>query len=199
MTACKLPREMQAESLRVAAPPSCADSPGDLNGFVEGIGLHVEQPLYAGGRYTNAARASAAQVSAAMAGLQVIVDNVSLQVCLAYQAMDADSQRIELARTGMAQARENLRLTEVRYQNGTATPTDVVDAQTALSTDPDQLLHGRIWLFGRSGPAGVCNGGRSAAVADANRAGAVRLQSSLENRASESGRKWRYLACAAAR
>ncbi len=109
-----------------------ADSSGSLNGFVEGIGIHVEQPLYAGGRYQGEVRLSEAQVSAALAGLRVIVDNVSLQVCLAYRAIDTDRQRIQLAQTSVEQARENLRLTVVRYQNGNATPTDIVDAQTAL-------------------------------------------------------------------
>ncbi|MBX3411190.1 MAG: TolC family protein [Pirellulales bacterium] len=109
-----------------------ADSPGDLNGFVEGIGLHVEQPLYAGGRYKGGVRSSEAQVSAALADLRVILDNVALQVTVAYEAIETDRQRIELAETAIVQARENLRLIIVRYQNGNATPTDVVDAQTAL-------------------------------------------------------------------
>jgi outer membrane protein TolC len=108
------------------------DSPGQLNGFVEGIGIHVDQPLYAGGRHRGESRMTEAQVTAAMAGLQVVVDNVSLQVAIAYQAIETDRQRIELAESAVAQARENLRLLIVRYQNGNATPTDVVDAQTAL-------------------------------------------------------------------
>jgi outer membrane protein len=109
-----------------------ADSPGSLNGFIEGIGIHVDQPLYAGGRYLGEVRSSEAQVASALAGLQAIVDNVSLQVSLAFQAIDTDRQRIQLAETAVVQARENLRLTIVRYQNGNATPTDIVDAQTAL-------------------------------------------------------------------
>jgi outer membrane protein len=110
-----------------------ADSPGGvLNGFVEGIGIHVEQPLYSGGRHRGELRASEARVAAAVAGLQVIADNVSLQVSLAYQAINTERQRIQLAETAVAQARENLRLITVRYQNGNATPTDIVDAQTAL-------------------------------------------------------------------
>ena len=73
-----------------------AASPGPLNGFIEGIGIHVEQPLYVGGRYQNELRRSEAQVAAAVAGLQTILDNVSLQVSLAWQAIDTDRQRIRL-------------------------------------------------------------------------------------------------------
>lgn len=109
-----------------------ANSPGPLNGAIEGVGIHVDQPFYAGGRYQNEVRYNYAQVAAAMAGLQVIVDNVSLQVVVAVQAIDTDRQRIELAETAVTQARENLRLLTVRYQNGNATPTDIVDAETAL-------------------------------------------------------------------
>jgi outer membrane protein TolC len=108
------------------------NSPGSLNGSIEGIGIHVDQPLYAGGRYQNQRRMSEAQVVAALAGLQTVLDNVSLQVTIAFQAIDTDRQRIELAESAVVQARENLRLLIVRYQNGNATPTDIVDAQTAL-------------------------------------------------------------------
>lgn len=109
-----------------------ADSPGDLNGSIEGIGLHVDQPLYAGGRYENGIRSRQAQVAAAIAGLQAIVDNVSLQVSVTYQAIRTGRQRIELAERSVVAAEENLRLTIVRYRNADATPTDIVDAETAL-------------------------------------------------------------------
>jgi outer membrane protein len=108
------------------------DSSGPLNGFVEGIGVHAEQSIYSGGRYRGDLRRNQSLVAAAYAGLQVILDNVSLQVNLAYQAIDTDRQRIQLGETSVAQARENLRLTTVRFNNGNATPTDIVDAQTAL-------------------------------------------------------------------
>jgi outer membrane protein TolC len=109
-----------------------ADSSGPLNTFIEGIGIHAEQAIYDGGRYRGELRRSEAQVSSAFAGLKSITDNVSLQVSLAFEAIDTDLQRIELGRTSVRQARENLRLTRVRYDKGTATPTDIVDAQTAL-------------------------------------------------------------------
>jgi len=63
----------------------------------------------------------------------VILDNISSQVNLAFQAIATSRQRIRLGETAVAQARENLRLTLVKYHNANATPTDVVDAQTALT------------------------------------------------------------------
>ena len=109
-----------------------ADSTAPLNTFIEGAGLHVEQPIYDGGRYRSDVRRSQAQVSAAYAGLRAITDNVSLQVSLAFDAIETDRQRISLGELSVRQARESLRLTRVRYDKGTATPTDIVDAQTTL-------------------------------------------------------------------
>ncbi len=109
------------------------DSPGALEGWVTGAGIHCEQPLYSGGRHSAEVRRARASVAAASAGLQVILDNISNQVNLAYRAIATNQQRIRLGETAVAQARENLRLTLVKYNNSNATPTDLVDAQTALT------------------------------------------------------------------
>ena len=64
---------------------------------------------------------------------QAILDLISLQVNLAYRGVVASRERIDLARTAVEQATENLRLLEVRYRNGDATPTDIVDSEAALT------------------------------------------------------------------
>jgi outer membrane protein len=71
-------------------------------------------------------------VSGACAALQSMLDQVTLQVRVSYEAINTDLARIRLGKTTIGQAGENLRLTGVKYNNGTATPTDMVDAQTAL-------------------------------------------------------------------
>ncbi len=109
-----------------------ADSPGPLNDWVEGIGLHAEQMLFTGGANRGEVRRSQAQVVDAMATLQSILDQITLQVRVSFEAIGTDSARIRLGEQTIGQARENLRLTEVKYHNGTATSTDIVDAQTAL-------------------------------------------------------------------
>jgi outer membrane protein len=108
------------------------DSPGPLNGWIEGIGLHVEQSIYSGGAHRGEVRLNQARVSGSMAALQSILDQVTLQVRVSYEAIRTDLARIQLGKITIDQARENLRLTGVKYNNGTATPTDMVDAQTAL-------------------------------------------------------------------
>ena len=108
------------------------DSSGPLNAWIEGIGLHAEQWIYTGGAHRGEVRRSQAQVTGAMAALQTILDQVTLQVRVSYEAIGTDLARIRLGETTIGQASENLRLTGVKYNNGTATPTDMVDAQTAL-------------------------------------------------------------------
>jgi outer membrane protein len=110
-----------------------ADSNGPLEGWLTGAGLHIDQPLYDGGRYRAEIRRQRAQVAGAAAALQTMLDNIGQQVNLAYQAIATEQERIRLGETTVAQSRENLRLTLVKYHNGNATPTDVVDAQSALT------------------------------------------------------------------
>src|SRR5262249_156729 len=71
--------------------------------------------------------------SRALADAATVLDTISLEVNLAYRAARASRERIELSRTSVEQAGENLRLVRVKYRNGNATPTDVVDAETALT------------------------------------------------------------------
>jgi outer membrane protein len=109
------------------------DGQNVITGWQEGAGLHVEAPLYAGGRHRGELRAAEADIEAALADAQTILDGISLQVNLAYRGVVAARERIGLARTAVTQAEENLRLVRVRYRNGNATPTDIVDSEAALT------------------------------------------------------------------
>ena len=119
--------------MRVRAVAGHTDGQNVITGWQEGAGLHLEAPLYAGGRHRGDLRAADADIEAAVADAQAILDAISLQVNLAYRGVVAARERIDLARTAVVQAEENLRLVRVRYRNGTATPTDVVDSEAALT------------------------------------------------------------------
>ena len=66
---------------------------------------------------------------------QTILDWISLEVSRAFRSEVAAGQRIELFRTAVVEAQENLCLVRVKYRKGDATPTDIVDAETALTRD----------------------------------------------------------------
>jgi len=63
-----------------------------------------------------------------------IKDAVQLDVKAAYLDLQSSSQRIDVAKTAVAQAEENLRLQRLRYQEGVGTAIEVLDAVTLLST-----------------------------------------------------------------
>jgi outer membrane protein TolC len=116
------------------------DGQNVVTGWQEGAGLHVEAPLYSGGRHRGELRSAEADIEAAVADAQAILDAISLQVNLAYRGVAASRELIDLARTAVAQAEENLRLVRVRYRNGNATPTDIVDSEAALTRSQQRFF-----------------------------------------------------------
>ena len=85
-------------------------------------------------------------MAAAVADAQIILDGISFEVSRAFQSAVAACQRIELSRTAVIEAQENLRLVRVKYRNGDATPTDIVDAETAL-TRSQQRFNSAIYAY----------------------------------------------------
>lgn len=102
-----------------------------LTGWQEGAGLHFETPLYTGGRIRGEVKAAEADVSSALADAQAIMDNISLEVSLAFRRVVATAELIELTRVAVVQAEDDVSLVRTKYRNGNATPTDVVDVETA--------------------------------------------------------------------
>ena len=96
-------------------------------------GLQLEAPLDLGGLLKGELRAAKGEVAAAVADAQTILDGISLEVSQAVYGVEASEQRFKLSRTAVAEARENLRIVRVKYRNGDATPTDIVDAEDALT------------------------------------------------------------------
>lgn len=102
-------------------------------GDQEGAGLRLDVPLYTGGRHRGELHAADAEVQQTLAEARSVLDSVTLQVTLAHLAASTARKKIEHDRPAIAEARENLRLVRNRYRNGDATPTDIVDAETALT------------------------------------------------------------------
>ncbi len=109
------------------------DGENIVTGWQEGAGIHIDQPIFGGFRRLGEKRAAEADVEAAVAAAQSIFDDVTLEVSVSWRAVAATRERIRLSEPAVAQARENLRLLRVRYGNGNATPTDIVDAEAAAT------------------------------------------------------------------
>ena len=130
----------------VRASTGRVDGAHIMTGWQAGAGLHVDVPLYTGGLLGGELHTAESEVAAAMADAQIILDTIGLEVNRAFQSELAAQQRIELSRPAVVQAQENLRLMRVRYLNGDATPTDIVDAETAL-TRSRQRLNSAIYTY----------------------------------------------------
>jgi outer membrane protein TolC len=103
----------------------------------------INWDLFAGGKRQGQLRTSNAGLRAATAQAQVVCDTIAWEVNEAYQDVTASRQAIALARPAVEQARENLRLVSRRYEAGDATPTDIVDAETALTRAEQNLYTAR--------------------------------------------------------
>jgi outer membrane protein TolC len=110
-----------------------------LHGTSETASINLQWKLYQGGQRIADLRYAASNVRAAVDQAEVVCDVIAFEVNDAYRAVDAARQSIALARPAVAQARENLRLITQRYASGNATPTDIVDAETALTRAQQDL------------------------------------------------------------
>jgi outer membrane protein len=128
----------------VRAAAGHTDGENVITGWQEGAGLHSDVPLYAGGRHRGELRSAEADIEAALANTQTILDAISLQVNLAYRGVVANQEQVELARPAVEQSAEALRIVRQRYRAGTATPTDVIDAETTATRAEQRYVSARI-------------------------------------------------------
>jgi TolC family type I secretion outer membrane protein len=128
----------------VRAAAGHTDGQNVITGWQEGAGLHVQAPLYAGGRHRGELRSAEAEIEAAVADAESILDAISLQVNLAYRGVVSADARVGLARPAVEQSAEALRIVRQRYRAGTATPTDVIDAETAATRAEQRYVSARI-------------------------------------------------------
>ena len=114
-----------------------------LHGFTSGGSINIAWSPFQGGRRLGEIRAASAAFRAAAAQAQVVCDTIAFEVNEAFRDVEAARQSIALARPAVAQARENLRLVTRKYETGDATPTDIVDAETALTRAEQDLYTAR--------------------------------------------------------
>ena len=104
-----------------------------VGGWQEGVGIRLNLPLYNGGLHRGNLASADADIRQALADAQTMLNDISLQVTLAHRAVVSAQMRVELAQPAVEQSAEALRIVRERYRGGTATPTDVIDAETTLT------------------------------------------------------------------
>jgi outer membrane protein TolC len=95
--------------------------------------IRVEWELFEGGRRSAERRIADSRLREAVAQVESIADTIAFQVNEAYRRMNAARLGIEDARPAVEQATENYRLVRLRAAEGSATPTEITDAQASLT------------------------------------------------------------------
>ena len=103
--------------------------------------IKLEWGLFEGGRRVAELRQADSKVRSAVAQVESISDTIAFQVNEAYHRLVAARLGIERARPAVAQATENARLVRARYAQGDAMPSEVTDAETALTRAQQDYLN----------------------------------------------------------
>jgi outer membrane protein TolC len=105
--------------------------------------IRLDWILFEGGRRIAANRVAESQVRQAMAEAESIADNIAFQVNEAYRNAVTAWVGIDDSRPAVDQARENYRLVQLRLREGAATPTEIADAQAALTRAEQNFANAR--------------------------------------------------------
>jgi outer membrane protein TolC len=95
--------------------------------------IKLEWALFEGGKRVGELRIADSKVRSAVAQAESISDTIAFQVTEAYRLLVAARSGIDRSRPAVEQSRETYRLVVARAQRGDATPSDVIDAETALT------------------------------------------------------------------
>jgi outer membrane protein len=96
-------------------------------------GLSVELVLFEGGKRLGRVRIAEAEARGAVAEGKEVCDRISYEVNVAFAAIADARERIVQSQIAVTAATENLRVVRGQLEHGDASPTDVVDAELALT------------------------------------------------------------------
>jgi len=103
--------------------------------------IKLEWGLFEGGRRVGELRIADSKTRAAAAEAESIADTIAFQVTEAYRQLVAARSGMEHAKPAVKQAREAYRLLRARAAVGDATPSEVTDAETALTSAEQDYLN----------------------------------------------------------
>ncbi len=97
------------------------------------VGVNLDWPIWEWGASYYAARAASERDDAATARVDGVRDQVALEVHRRLREERAAANAVTVAQDAIAQAEEAFRVTEAMVRAGSATTTDLLDAQSALT------------------------------------------------------------------
>ncbi len=107
------------------------------------VGIKADWPIWDWGAKWYARSAAASQADAAAAQAVQVQDQVENEVAARLAATIAAGNAVEVARTAIASAEEAYRVTDALVRAGSATTTDLLDSQSALTTARQNLTRAR--------------------------------------------------------
>lgn len=93
----------------------------------------VSMPIFDGGKNRATVDQAKSEESSVRLGYEQTLLGVKLDVQQAYLSVNESREKIAVAEKALDQARESMRLAEVRYKAGVSTQVELFDAQTALT------------------------------------------------------------------
>jgi outer membrane protein len=93
----------------------------------------VKLNLFSGGATVAKMGKIAAEMESLKIAMEKLGDAIRLEVKSAYLELESAKKRVEVTEKAVAQSEENLRLQKLRYREGVATATDMIDAVTLRS------------------------------------------------------------------
>lgn len=125
-------------------------NPSVLNGFERkfngfwNVGVLVRVPIWNWGDVMYKVRASKGATAIASLELEEAREKIELQVSQNAYRVDEAQKRLEMANASVKKADENLRMANLGFSEGVATPTTVMEAQTAWLQAKSQKIDAEI-------------------------------------------------------
>jgi outer membrane protein TolC len=96
-------------------------------------GVQLSMDVWNWGQTTKQTNQAEAQLAQAQEALSLTKDGIAVEVTQAWITVAQSYEKLPVTEKAIAQAQENYRVISERFKNGTATSTDVTDAETALT------------------------------------------------------------------
>ena len=107
------------------------------------VSLTLTKPFYQGGEKEAAVMQAQSALQTARLNVEAAQQGIALQVTQAQLNVDDAREALAVAEQGEVEARERVRIAQVRFGNGVSLGVEVLDAQSALAAAQTQVVNAR--------------------------------------------------------